>query len=403
MERAVVLVVGTRPDALKLVSVYLAFKKADIPTVLCATYQHKTLLDQVFSLFNIQPDITFDVMKENQTLGYLSGAILDRFSRILGPLNPAALIVQGDTTTSFAAALAACYCSVPVVHVEAGLRTGQLHAPFPEELNRIFISKLTSLHFTPTPLASKHLLHEGIDEKNIVCVGNTIVDTLNLIQERTKKGFIQVSSFVKNLSSDICKRYKRTILFTMHRREAFGAPLQELLNALAIYAKKYPENCILFPVHPNPNVQRAVELAGFANVSNIVCVSPFSYQDLVFILAQSSLVVTDSGGLQEEAVSLGVPVFVLRDCTERIEAMWGGMGILIGTKADVFLNTLENWDWERHVGHKSFIYGDGFAAKRIVDHVVRRLPLQPICRSDIKNVVERGTVLRPKAQIESLA
>ncbi len=367
---SVILVIGTRPDAIKLIPVYQKLKQANIPTLLCATNQHRELLDQVCNLFNVQPDISLNVMKENQNLEHITSTVLHKCSELFSSYKPSVVIVQGDTTSSFAAALAAFYLSIPIAHVEAGLRTWDMHAPFPEEANRTFITKMASLHFAPTPHNVGNLLKDGINAQRIFCVGNTVVDALVSIKKGIESASISLSTHVTKYV-EVCKNNKQKIVFfSMHRRESFSGGLERALQAIIQAAQKYPDLSFFFPVHPNPHVQNEVELSGIKNIPNITCSVPLAYQDLCFVLSESTFVLTDSGGIQEESVSLGKRVAILRDCTERIEVMWDNMGTLVGTNKQKILNIIEIWHTKDNDILPQCTYGDGATAQRIVQVLV---------------------------------
>ena len=372
MGKPIIVVVGTRPDALKLILLYQLFKQAGIPTLLCSTQQHKQLLDDVFTLFDVKPDITLDVMRENQTLDYLTAAILQKTSAFFSSVAPRLVIVQGDTTTSFAAALAAFYLKIPVAHVEAGLRTGNLAAPFPEELNRIFISKLSSFHFAPTPTNVLNLLKEGVPGDTVFCVGNTIVDALHHITEQIKQNALPIDPVVKKIVKQSTSEHKRLVLLTMHRRESFDGGIARVLKTIKSFAQEHPDVLFFFPTHPNPNVQQAVADTNLASQGNVICHTPLQYTDLIYVLTATSLVITDSGGIQEEAVSLGKPVLILREETERIEAIWENLGILIGTNEQKLKTALIDWIGKPVRSQQKFLYGTGDTCKKILQILINQ-------------------------------
>lgn len=374
MERKpVIFIVGTRPDALKLIPVYKALKQTRVPTILCATNQHRHLLDQVFNLFDCTPDIELHVMKDNQNLSYLTATILQKTYDFFTATNPSLVVVQGDTTSGYAAALAAFYLKIPVAHVEAGLRTGDIYSPFPEEINRSYVAKISNLHFAPTPLNVLHLLNEGINRDRIFCVGNSIVDALFTIKEKINLGQITLSPHIMDIVQSCKQNNRRLILLTTHRRESFNGGIDNILKAVALSAKKYPDLLFVFPVHPNPHVKSAVDASSIESLKNVLCIPPVSYQDLVFLLSSSEWVMTDSGGIQEEAVSLGKRVMILREYTERIETVWEGMGKLTGTTIETIVNVVDEWHAATDALSQKFIYGDGNAAQKIVDVCLRYL------------------------------
>lgn len=373
MKKPVVLVVGTRPDAIKLLPLYKILRQSGIVTSICATNQHRELLDQVFDLFNVKPDISLDVMKPNQDLAHITSTVLQRITEYFATVQPALVVVQGDTSSSFAAGLAAFYNKIPVMHVEAGLRTGDIHAPFPEEINRIFLTKISTFHCAPTPLNVLHLLRDGVDQNKIFCVGNTVVDALAFAAQQIQDGLLIIDQQIKDLVA-LCKKHnKRMVLLTTHRRESFQGGIDNILRAMVHAAEKYKDLFIFFPVHPNPVVRRAVNESGLLNLDNVFCSNALSYQDLVFLLMSVDLAITDSGGIQEEAVSLGKQVIILRDCTERIEVVWEQMGVLVGTEELVIIDAIGKWYQSSQTIVPRFAYGDGGASRRIVKLIAQYL------------------------------
>lgn len=384
MEKPIVLVVGTRPDAIKLIPVYQALKRTGVHTILIATNQHRELLDQVFDLFNIVPDASLNVMKEDQELVYITTAVLEKITETFRAYQPSMLVVQGDTSSSFAASLASFYLNIPVAHVEAGLRTGNMRSPFPEEMNRAAIAPMSVLHFVPTPLNALHLVHEGIEHSKIVCVGNTVVDALFSIKKLLDNGEVSIDPALKDFIDRCKKETKKIITLTMHRRESFEHDMVVILQTIVRYAAQHPDIAIFFPVHPNPRVHQAALQAGVDKQSNIFCAPPLTYPNLMYLLMASDLVLTDSGGIQEESVSLGKPVFILRNHTERIEAVWEGVGVLIGSDVKKLEAMLQLWYEARDVHAPRFVYGDGHAAERIAHHIVQYISSQQRYQQHLK-------------------
>lgn len=372
--RPVIFIVGTRPDALKLIPVYKVLKQSRVPTLLCATNQHHQLLDQVFALLDCKPDIQLHVMKDQQSLDYLTATVLQKTSEVFIATNPRLVVVQGDTTSSYAAALAAFYLKIPVAHVEAGLRTGDIHAPFPEEINRAHITKISTLHFAPTPLNVLNLLNEGVDKNRIFCVGNTVVDTLFTIKAKIEAGLVCLDQQIVDFVQRCKQNQKRLILFTAHRRESFNGGISNMLKAVALCAQKYPDLSFVFPVHPNPHVKNEVDASSIESLKNVFCCSPVVYQDLVYLLSSAEWVMTDSGGIQEEAVSLGKRVMILREYTERVEAVWEGIGKRVGTDTQAIVDAVGEWYAIPSSSSQKFIYGDGTVAQKIVDVFLEYLP-----------------------------
>lgn len=367
MMRPIMLVAGTRPEAIKLIPVYLALKQANISTVFCATFQHAELSEQVFSIFNIVPNFNLNIMKKDQDLFYLTATMLEKMKEVYLQVNPSLLLVHGDTTTTFAAALAAFYLNIPVGHVEAGLRTGNMRAPFPEEMNRKVVGQIASYHFAPTAFSTAHLLAEGVERTRIFCTGNTVVDALHMISKKIDSGQLLIEPTLQEVVQAAKKMNRKVILLTAHRRESFGGGLYRVFTAVKNFAELCPEALIIYPQHPNPTVISEFNQSQLASVPNLYKTGSLSYKDMVYLLTQVDFVVTDSGGLQEESVSLGKPAIVLRDITERWEGVWDGSEILVGTNGSKILEAmlkLYKQEWHHEVG--STVYGDGKACQRIV-------------------------------------
>ena len=360
-------VFGTRPEAIKMAPVVraLAAAASGLEPVVCVTDQHREMLDQVLAFFELRPEHRLAVMRRDQTPSQVAARVLERLPRVLDEVRPAAVLVQGDTTTTMAAALAAFHAGVPVGHVEAGLRTNRLDAPFPEEANRQLTTKITRWHFAPTREARNSLLHEHVPAPSIAVTGNPGVDALRWAVARL--GECRIGPPVPTDPS--C----RLILVTAHRRESFGAPLVELCEALRMLVDRNPDVELAFPVHPNPHVQTPVRRV--LGHSRIHLLPPVSYPELVDLLRRSYLVLTDSGGIQEEAPSLGKPVLVLRDTTERREGVVAGTARLVGTSGRRIVGETERL--LRDPGAYAAMarahnpYGDGRASERIV-RVLRR-------------------------------
>ncbi|MCK4650875.1 UDP-N-acetylglucosamine 2-epimerase (non-hydrolyzing) [Candidatus Babeliales bacterium] len=373
MSRPIILVVGTRAEAIKLIPLYLYFKKEGINVLLCATYQHFQLFNQVCSIFNVIPDFSLNVMKADQDLFYLTSVILQKTKEIYLKTNPSLILVHGDTTTTMASALAAFYLDIPIGHVEAGLRTGNMKAPFPEEMNRKVVGQIATYHFAPTAFSAANLLSEGIKRENVFCTGNTVVDALLWMKEKINSGKIKIDdmvvSFIRKNKSDS----KKIVLLTAHRRESFGDGLFRVFNAVKKFAKNHSDVSIFYPVHPNPNVLKAIDKSGIKDIENIFITESVAYKELIYLLMNVDFVATDSGGIQEEAVSLGKRVLVLRDMTERWEGVWDGSEELVGTNETLILNSLEKL---YHLSNlnlpASYVYGDGNACKRIFSIIKSR-------------------------------
>ncbi len=366
-------VFGTRPEAIKMAPVVLALQKAEgISSLVCVTAQHRQMLDQVLNLFEIKPDYDLDLMAPNQDLFDITAKVLLGLRKVLREAKPDVVLVHGDTTSCFAAGLAAFYENIKVGHVEAGLRTGNLRAPFPEEANRTLVGRLTNYHFAPTELSKNNLLAEGVNEHDISVTGNTVIDALLIVRDKVT-GFPAQhweNAFGKTLYQTVINPERKLILITGHRRENFGQGFIDLCNAIKQLATKHPDWDLVYPVHLNPNVQKPVYdiLNGLANVHLI---APLDYQPFVWIMNQSDLILTDSGGIQEEGPSLGKPVLVMREVTERPEAVEAGTVLLVGTDTDKIVNGVESVLTEADIytrmskAHNP--YGDGNACRKIIN------------------------------------
>lgn len=365
----VLIVFGTRPEAIKLAPVVKELaRRPHIDCRVCVTGQHREMLAQVLELFELRPHWNLDVMRPDQDLAYLTGAALSGINEVLDAFRPDRVIVQGDTTTTFAGALAAFYHRVPVAHVEAGLRTDNIYSPWPEEVNRRLVSRIADLHFPPTARARSNLLREGIGDERILITGNTGIDALLWVSALLESRPELHSRFETILPSRFADR--RLILVTGHRRESFDGGLERICSALAAIASR-PDVAIVFPVHRNPNVRRAVER--LRGATHIHLVEPVDYLELVFLLKQCYFVVTDSGGIQEEAPSFGKPVLVTREMTERPEAMELGLAKLVGADERRLLEEmtalLDDPVAYSLMSRTENPYGDGRASRRIADRL----------------------------------
>jgi UDP-N-acetylglucosamine 2-epimerase (non-hydrolysing) len=359
-------VFGTRPEAIKLAPVVRELSaRPNFQCKICVTGQHRELLAQVLDLFGLRPDWNLEIMRPDQDLAYLTGAALSGVAGILASYRPDRVIVQGDTTTTFAGALAAFYHRIPVAHVEAGLRTDNIYSPWPEEVNRRLVGRMADLHFAPTERARDNLLREGVDRDRIVVTGNTGIDAL-LWVSHLLDGRTELRTRVEKMLDRRFAAHQRVILMTGHRRESFDGGLVRICRAMARIALR-TDVAIVFPVHPNPNVRQAFE--PLHGRENILLVEPVDYPQLVFLLKRCHFVVTDSGGIQEEAPSFGKPVLVTRDTTERPEAMEHGLAKLVGTDErrlfDEMQALLEDPDAYDRMSRVENPYGDGFASRRI--------------------------------------
>lgn len=365
-------VIGTRPEAIKMAPVIgMLSKTQDFDSRVCSTGQHRHMLDQVIELFKFKVDHDLNVMQPNQALDAITSKILEGLSGVMRLERPDLVLVQGDTTTTFVASLAAFYCGIPVGHIEAGLRTGDLRAPFPEEANRLMTARLASLHFAPTEKSRGHLLSEGISQDRVFVTGNTGIDSLMDVRNRIVRGLLAPSQLELGATESEVKsnNFVRKILVTGHRRENFGLGLENICDALSEIALLHPDWLIIFPVHLNPKVLEPIKKS-LGLIRNILLIEPLSYTSLVYLLDSSDLVITDSGGIQEEAPSLGKPVLVTREVTERPEAVESGSVVLVGTNRDVIVKEVEAilGDASRYdlMAKPTNVYGDGKAAERIV-------------------------------------
>jgi UDP-N-acetylglucosamine 2-epimerase (non-hydrolysing) len=370
----VIFVLGTRPEAIKLAPVIKELSaQPGFCCKLCVTGQHRELLAPVLALFELQPNWDLDIMRPDQDLAYLTSAALSGIDSILASFKPDRVVVQGDTTSTFAGALAAFYHRIPVAHVEAGLRTDNLYAPWPEELNRRLVSRFANLHFAPTARARDNLVREGVGHEQIVVTGNTGIDALLWVSEMLD-GDRELRSRGEALLSDFVEG-KRLILMTGHRRESFDGGLARICNAMIRVASR-PDVAVIFPTHPNPNVQRAVE--PLRRCQRIRLIEPVDYPELVFLLKQCHFVVTDSGGIQEEAPSFGKPVLVTREVTERPEAMEMGLAKLVGSDDallyDEMCALLDKPLAYARMSRVENPYGDGGASRRIAARLLRATP-----------------------------
>ncbi len=370
MKRKIAVVFGTRPEAIKLAPVILALKADQrFDCRVCITAQHREMLDQVLRVFQITPDHDLNLMQPDQTLADLTARAIKGVDGYLKTEKPDMLLVQGDTTTVFSAALSAFYNKVPVGHVEAGLRTHNLYSPWPEEANRLIASRLSAVHFAPTTRSRQNLLDEGIHEGSIHVTGNTVIDALFTAAEIIGKDKALQEGLARQFS--FLDPAKRLILVTGHRRENFGPGFENICFALARIATDHPGAEILYPVHLNPNVQEPVQrILGANRLRNIHLIEPVEYLPFVYLMQRSYLIITDSGGVQEEAPSLGKPVLVMRDTTERPEAVDAGTVKLVGTDREAIIaeasRLLDDEDAYRSMTLAHNPYGDGKSSERIV-------------------------------------
>lgn len=381
--KKIMLVFGTRPEAIKMAPLVKEFRKypEKFETIVCVTGQHREMLDQVLRLFNIEPDYDLNIMKQGQDLYDVTARILTGMRNILQEVQPDLVLVHGDTTTSTASALAAFYRQIPVGHVEAGLRTHNIYSPWPEEINRQITGRIATWHFSPTALSRNNLLLEGVDEKQIQITGNTVIDALyhvvvtiredpslqkRLINELKEAGYKTIGT--------IKQSRRKSVLITGHRRENFGKGFIRICRAIKTLSERYPDVDFVYPMHLNPNVREPIhEVFGKVHQSNLFFIEPLEYLPFVYLMERSALVLTDSGGIQEEAPGLGKPVLVMRDTTERPEALEAGTVKLVGTDCDRIVDEvsrlLDDNAYYNRMSQAINPYGDGTASQRIVQTI----------------------------------
>ncbi len=347
-------------------------KHSSIEAKICVTAQHRELLDQVLSLFQIQPDFDLNIMSHRQSLLDLTVNLLPKLTNVLQTFMPDYVLVHGDTTTTFIASLAAFYQQIPVGHVEAGLRTGNLYSPWPEEGNRRLTGVLTAVHFAPTEIARQNLLKENVPSANIIVTGNTVIDALLLVNEKLKNPQLKIE--MEQLFPFLLPQ-QRMILITAHRRENHGKPMEAIANAVQQLAQRYPLIAFVLPLHPNPNARNPLQHT-LNKISNVHLLEPQEYLPFVYLMARSYLILSDSGGIQEEAPALGKPVLVLRDTTERPEAITAGTVKLVGADTETIIKTTiqlleDSTEYEKMSGAKN-PFGDGTATKKITAYFTSR-------------------------------
>ncbi len=358
--RSILSIFGTRPDAIKMAPVVRAIQASSrLESLVCVTGQHRGMLDQVLGIFDLVPDFDLSVMRENQDLFDVTTGILTKLKPVLEAAKPDCVLVHGDSSTAFASALTAFYLKIPIGHVEAGLRTGRIYSPFPEEANRQLVGGVSTFHFAPTKRSAENLRNEGFPEATIFTTGNTVVDALLWVNERTKS--------VPRLEALFGK--KPMVLMTVHRRESFGKGVRSIFRAVETFAREFPGFHVVYPVHPNPNVRHvATEMLGA--LPNVSLIDPVDYRELAFLVKRCHFLLTDSGGLQEEAPTFGKPLLVLRDTTERPEAVDAGCAMLVGTDEETILGAMRLLAREGSALYEKMSrvanpFGDGYAAERI--------------------------------------
>ena len=385
--KKVLLVFGTRPEAIKMAPLVkeLQKQKERIETVVCVTGQHREMLDQVLEIFDIKPDYDLNIMKRGQDLYDVTARVLTGMREVLKEIKPDIVLVHGDTTTSTAAALAAFYQQIPVGHVEAGLRTHNIYSPWPEEMNRLLTGRLATYHFSPTPLSRNNLIKESINDRNIIVTGNTVIDALYWVVDKIKNNKEldnELESVLSKAGYDVNRldNGKKLVLITGHRRENFGDGFINMCTAIKDLTIKHPNVDFVYPMHLNPNVRKPIhEVFGkdLSGLKNMFFIEPLEYLSFVYLMEKSSIVLTDSGGIQEEAPGLGKPVLVMRDTTERPEALNAGTVKLVGTDYNKIVNEVSSLIDDKTAYEKMSKavnpYGDGLACRRIVNALLYRI------------------------------
>lgn len=380
------LVFGTRPEAIKMAPLVKEFQRQPdkFETIVCVTGQHREMLDQVLKIFEIHPNYDLNIMKQGQDLYDVTSRVLLGMRDVLKEAKPNIVLVHGDTTTSTAAALAAFYQQILVGHVEAGLRTHDIYSPWPEEMNRLITSRIATYNFSPTPLSRQNLLDEGVKENSIAITGNTVIDALYWVVDKIKKdrqlnGELEGILINSGYDAKRLNGRKKLVLITGHRRENFGNGFVNICNAIKYLVKKYPDVDFVYPMHLNPNVRKPIhEVFGedLSNIDNMFFIEPLEYLSFVYLMEKSSIVLTDSGGIQEEAPGLGKPVLVMRNTTERPEALEAGTVKLVGTNSLKIVNEvsalLEDENYYKQMSMAVNPYGDGLACSRIVNFLTEK-------------------------------
>lgn len=385
--KKVMLVFGTRPEAIKMAPLVKEFQKQPkrVGTVVCVTGQHREMLDQVLKIFDIKPDYDLNIMKQGQDLYDVTARVLTGMRDVLKEVKPDVVLVHGDTTTSTVAALAAFYQQIPVGHVEAGLRTHNIYSPWPEEMNRLLTGRLATYHFSPTPLSRNNLIKESVDDRNIIVTGNTVIDALYWVVDKIKNNKEldnELEDILSKAGYDVNRlnNGKKLVLITGHRRENFGDGFINMCTAIKDLTVKYPDLDFVYPMHLNPNVRKPIHEVFGENLSglkNMFFIEPLEYLSFVYLMEKSSIVLTDSGGIQEEAPGLGKPVLVMRDTTERPEALDAGTVKLVGTDYNKIVNEVSSLIDDKAAYEKMSKavnpYGDGLACGRIVNALLYRI------------------------------
>lgn len=382
--KKIMLVFGTRPEAIKMAPLVKEFQKypEKFKTIVCVTGQHREMLDQVLHIFEITPDYDLNIMKQGQDLYDVTARVLTGMRDVLKEAQPDIVLVHGDTTTSTASALATFYQQIPVGHVEAGLRTHNIYSPWPEEMNRLITGRIATYHFSPTPLSRQNLLDEGVKEFAITVTGNTVIDALYMVVDKIKKdkeldGELEYALRFSGYNVNRLRGGKKMVLITGHRRENFGDGFISMCKAIKALTQKYSNVDFVYPMHLNPNVRKPIHEvfgADLSDLGNMFFIEPLEYLSFVYLMEKSAVVLTDSGGIQEEAPGLGKPVLVMRDTTERPEALEAGTVKLVGTDCDKIVSEvsalLDDEAYYEKMSKAVNPYGDGLACSRIINQLV---------------------------------
>lgn len=385
--KTVLFVFGTRPEAIKMAPLVKTFQKDEevFKTLVCVTGQHREMLDQVLRLFEITPDYDLNIMKQGQDLYDITSRVLLGMREVLKDTCPDVVLVHGDTTTSVAAALAAFYQQIPVAHIEAGLRTYNIYSPWPEEMNRQITGRIATYHFAPTELSRDNLIKENVNPNSILVTGNTVIDALHQVVRKIKQDSVldsELETLLRTFGYDVnrLKKGKKLVLITGHRRENFGEGFMGICRAIKYLSEKYENVDFVYPMHLNPHVRQPIHAVfgeDLRNLRNLFFIEPLEYLSFVYLMEKATIVLTDSGGIQEEAPGLGKPVLVMRNTTERPEALKAGTVKLVGTDYSTIItevsNLLDNQDYYNEMSLALNPYGDGNACDRIVNYIRERL------------------------------
>ena len=385
----IVAIVGTRPEGIKVIPLYKTLKNNGYDILLCSTMQHNELLSQVFDIFNVKPDFNLSIMRQGQDLFYVTQSILQKTKELFTKIKPSLVIVQGDTTSTMTAALSAFYLQIPVAHVEAGLRTDDMYHPFPEEINRRIVTQIASIHFAPTKHAQQILISQGIYKEHVFCTGNTVVDALHIIKDNIDSGTITISQDIQSITNS----HKKIILLTTHRRESFNGGTERILQAIKEFLIENPDTCCVYPFHPNPHVIQAIEKTNITELQNLYICEPVTYSNMIYLIMKANLILTDSGGIQEEAISLGKTVLVLREKTERMEGIWAGLAKLVGTDTNKIKNAIKKYIDTKQKKY-SHVYGDGTASKQIAKILQETFFNKTLQHNIINNPIQCATTIK---------